>query len=65
MNRNEVTELIVLQKQLKHLCWSQLAEVVGQSKEWTTAAFLGEITLNADQATSVGNWLELQEAAIA
>ena len=65
MNRNEVTELIVLQKQLKNLTWPQLAEAVGQSKEWTTAALLGQMTLNAEQANSVGNLLELPDAAIA
>jgi cyanate lyase len=64
MNRNEVTELIVLQKQLKNLTWPQLAEAVGQSKEWTTAALLGQMTLNAEQANSVGDLLELPDAAI-
>jgi cyanate lyase len=65
MNRNEVTELIVLQKQLKNLTWPQLAEAVGQSKEWTTAALLGQMTLNAEQAKSVGDLLDLPAAAIA
>lgn len=65
MNRNEVTELIVLQKQLKNLTWPQLAEVVGQSKEWTTAALLGQMTLTAEQATKVGEALGLPEAAVA
>ena len=65
MNRNEVTELIVLQKQLKNLTWPQLAEAVGQSKEWTTAALLGQMTLNAEQAKSVGVLLDLPDAAIA
>jgi cyanate lyase len=65
MNRNEATELIVLQKQLKNLTWPQLAEAVGQSKEWTTAALLGQMTLNAEQAKSVGDLLDLPDAAIA
>ncbi|AGH43001.1 cyanase [Paraglaciecola psychrophila] len=65
MNRNEVTELIILQKQLKNLNWPQLAEAVGQSKEWTTAALLGQMTLNAEQAKSVGDLLDLPDAAIA
>ena len=65
MDRNEVTELIVLQKQLKNLTWPQLAEAVGQSKEWTTAALLGQMTLNAEQAKSVGVLLDLPDAAIA
>jgi cyanate lyase len=65
MNRNEVTELIVLQKQLKNLTWPQLAEAVGQSKEWATAALLGQMTLTAEQAKIVGDLLDLPVAAIA
>jgi cyanate lyase len=65
MNRNEVTELIVLQKQLKNLTWPQLAEAVGQSKEWTTAALLGQMTLTSEQAGKVGELLDLPEAAVA
>ena len=65
MTRNEVTELIVLQKQLKKLSWPQLAKAVGQSKEWTTAALLGQMTLTEEQACSVGLLLDLPAAAIA
>ena len=65
MNRNEVTELIILQKQLKNLTWPQLAQAVGQSKEWTTAALLGQMTLNTVQAKSVGDLLDLPVTAIA
>jgi cyanate lyase len=65
MNRNEVTELIVLQKQIKNLTWPQLADVVGQSKEWTTAALLGQMTLTKEQASKIGQALDLPEAAIA
>jgi cyanate lyase len=65
MNRNQVTELIVLQKQLKNITWPELAEAVGQSKEWTTAALLGQMTLTEEQATAVGGLLELPLAAVA
>jgi cyanate lyase len=65
VNRNEVTELIILQKQLKNLTWPQLAEAVGQSKEWTTAALLGQMTLTAEQAKTVGELLDLPNAAVA
>ena len=65
MNRNEVTEMIVLRKTAKQLTWSQLAEAVGCSKEWTTAALLGQMTLTATQAVAVGELLELPEDAIA
>ena len=65
MTRNEVTELIILQKLAKQLTWPQLAEAVGQSKEWTTAALLGQMTLNAEQAAKVGAMLSLPADAIA
>lgn len=64
MTRDEVTELIVLQKQRKQLTWLELAEVVGRSKEWTTAALLGQMTLNSDQAKRIGLALELPEEAV-
>jgi cyanate lyase len=65
MSRNEVTEFIVLQKQNKGLTWSEIAEVVGRSKEWTTAALLGQMTLDQKQAEAVGQVLDLPKEAIA
>ena len=65
MQREDVTDLIVLQKIKKQLTWTQLAEVIGHSKEWSTAALLGQMTLTAAQAHAVGAALELSEEAIA
>ena len=64
MTRNEVTELIITQKLRKQLTWPQLAEAIGMSKEWTTAALLGQMTLTAEQAAKVGAMLELPAEAI-
>jgi cyanate lyase len=64
MTRNEVTELIITHKLRKQLTWPQLADAIGQSKEWTTAALLGQMTLNAEQAAKVGALLELPAEAI-
>ncbi|MDO9270872.1 MAG: cyanase [Methylobacter sp.] len=64
MTRNEVTELIIIHKLRKQLTWPQLADAIGQSKEWTTAALLGQMTLNADQAAKMGALLELPAEAI-
>jgi cyanate lyase len=64
MTRNEVTELIITQKLHKQLTWPQLAEAIGQSKEWTTAALLGQMTLSAEQAARIGVMLELPDEAI-
>jgi cyanate lyase len=64
MTRNEVTELIVTQKLRKKLSWLQLADEIGQSKEWATAALLGQMTLTAEQAAKIGELLELPIEAV-
>lgn len=65
MNREDVTDLILVAKRRKGLKWHELAAVVGQSKEWTTAALLGQMTLTAAQAEAVGEALALPAEAIA
>ena len=65
MNREQVTELILAQKLKKKLSWSRLAEIVGHSKEWSTAALLGQMTLTEAQAQAIGAALDLPEEAIA
>ncbi|HUX91213.1 MAG TPA: cyanase [Gallionellaceae bacterium] len=64
MTRDEVTELIITQKLGKQLTWPQLAAAIGMSKEWTTAALLGQMTLTADQAAKIGSMLDLPGEAI-
>jgi cyanate lyase len=64
MTRDEVTELIVLQKNALQLSWKTLAEAIGLSKEWTTAALLGQMTLSAEQANTLGKLLQLPGEAI-
>ncbi len=54
MSRIEVTEKIVTAKVLKGIKWADVAEQVGLSKEWVTAACLGQMTLTAEQAGTVG-----------
>jgi cyanate lyase len=64
MTRDEVTQLILTSKHRRQLKWAQLAEATGQSKEWTTAALMGQMTLSADQAAQVGALLELPAEAV-
>lgn len=64
MSRNDVTELVVLQKSRLKLTWNELAQAIGLSKEWTTAALLGQMTLSSEQATILGKMLELPAEAI-
>ena len=61
MNRNDVTEKIITAKVSKGLNWGDVAAKVGLSKEWTTAACLGQMTLNTEQAQVVGEIFGLTE----
>jgi cyanate lyase len=54
MNRNDVTEKIMTVKVSKGITWESVAQKVGLSKEWTTAACLGQMTLDDKQAKIVG-----------
>ena len=50
MSRLDVTEKIIAAKVAKGLTWSDVAAKVGLSKEWVTAACLGQMTLTGEQA---------------
>ena len=65
MNRNDVTEMIIGAKIAKGLKWSEVAPQVGLSKEWVTAACLGQMTFTAEQAAIVGRIFDLPAKAIA
>ena len=54
MNRNDVTEKIITAKVSKGLTWDGIAKKIGQSKEWTTALCLGQMTATAEQAGVLG-----------
>ena len=54
MNRNDVTEKIITAKVAGGLTWASVAARVGQSKEWTTALCLGQMTATAEQAAVLG-----------
>ncbi|MBA3590426.1 cyanase [Methylibium sp.] len=62
MSRLEVTEKIISTKVAKGMKWSDVADKVGLSKEWVTAACLGQMTLNAEQAGVIASLFELSEA---
>jgi cyanate lyase len=61
MGRIEVTEKILTAKVAKGLKWADVAAEVGSSKEWVTAACLGQMTLNATQAAAMGRIFDLSE----
>ncbi len=64
MTRTEVTDLILAAKHKKCLKWADIAKKVGQSKEWTTAALLGQMTLDKKQAATVGKLLGLSPEVV-
>lgn len=55
MNRMDVTEKIISTKVAQGIKWCDVADKVGLSKEWVTAACLGQMTLDAPQAKILGD----------
>ena len=53
MNRSDVTDLIIEAKVTKGIRWADVAAKVGKSKEWTTAACLGQMAFDAPGAQAV------------
>jgi cyanate lyase len=64
-DRGQVTGMILMAKVQKGIKWSDVAAKVGQSKEWTTAACLGQMTLTKAQAEIVGSIFGLPDEAVA
>lgn len=64
-NREEVTQLILSAKMSKGIKWSEVAKLIGHSKEWTTAACLGQMTFNKEEAEKIGHLFELTDEAVA
>jgi cyanate lyase len=54
MNRDDVTQQIIAAKTNKGLKWKDLADLLGTSKDWGTAALLGQMTLTKSQADAIG-----------
>ncbi|GAA6138118.1 cyanase [Arenicella sp. 4NH20-0111] len=64
-SREEVTTLIMATKVTQAISWKSVAERVGLSKEWTTAACLGQMAFDKTQAEKVGEIFGLSDEAIA
>ncbi|WP_454763924.1 cyanase [Cupriavidus campinensis] len=64
-SREDVTAMIVSSKVRNGITWSQVAEAVGLSKEWTTAACLGQMTFDKTQAEIIGKLFGLSDEAVA
>jgi cyanate lyase len=59
MKRQDVTDLIAFRRVTKGIKWSEVAKKVGQSKEWVTAACLGQMQMTARQAGVVSKVFDL------
>jgi len=64
MTREDVTDLIYSAKVQKGIKWSEVAKKLKLSKEWTTAACLGQMTLTATQAETIGKIFGLPGEAV-
>lgn len=64
MKRQDVTDLIAFRKLAKGIKWAEVAKKVGQSKEWTTAACLGQMQMTRKQAEAVGKLFDLPDEAV-
>src|SRR3954470_4042100 len=64
LTRTDVTEMIVMARLKKGLTWAKLAKAIGQSKEWTTAALLGQMQMTKPQAQAAGKLLGLPADAV-
>ena len=62
--REDVTDLIAFRKIKGGIKWTEVAKKVGQSKEWTTAACLGQMQMTRKQAETLGRLFELPEEAV-
>ncbi|MBI4207193.1 MAG: cyanase [Betaproteobacteria bacterium] len=64
MKRSDVTGMVVMAKIKKGITWTKIARAVGQSKEWTTAALLGQMQMTKQQAEAAGKLLGLPADAV-
>jgi cyanate lyase len=61
MDRQTVTKKILNAKVSQKMKWADIAAKLGQSKEWTTAALLGQMTLSEEQADVAKELFRLTE----
>lgn len=65
MDRSVVTQKIIEAKVRKSMKWTEIAKVIGESKEWVTAACLGQMTFTKNQAEAAGQLFDLTDEEMA
>ena len=64
MNRNEVTEQIVIARLARGLTWQELADAIDRPVVWTTSALLGQHPIPAELGKVLIGMLGLDESAV-
>src|SRR6516165_3395806 len=64
MNRNEITEQIVVARLQKGLTWQELADAIDKPVVWTTAALLGQHPIPAELGKVVVGMLGIDDSAV-
>ena len=64
-HRQQVTDMIISATVLKSIKWADVAKEIGLSKEWVTAACLGQMAFNKQQAEKIGQIFDLNDEAVA
>ncbi len=64
MKREDVTDLILFRRVKLGVKWADVAKKVGESKEWVTAACMGQMQMTKKQAEAVGKLFDLPEDAV-
>jgi cyanate lyase len=65
MDRTDVTKKIVSVKVKKGMKWETIAKKIGESKEWVTAALLGQMQMTKKQAEAAGKLFGLTDEEMA
>jgi cyanate lyase len=64
MNRNEITEQIVVARLQKGLSWQELSDAIDRPVVWTTSALLGQHPIPAELGKVLVGMLGLDESAV-
>jgi cyanate lyase len=64
MNRGECTEAIRAAKRAKGVSWQQVADAVGRHVVWTSAALLGQASMDEVEATKAAGFLGLGDEVV-
>jgi len=65
VDRTDVSKKIMSVKVRKGMKWEAIAKKIGQSKEWATAALLGQMQMNKKQAEAAGKLFGLNDEEMA